>query len=33
MGSAIEQALGLPTKVLNDAEVAGAGTITGRGSK
>lgn len=31
MGRAIEQALGLPTKVLNDAEVAGAGAITGRG--
>ena len=31
MGSAIRDALGLPTKVLNDAEVAGAGAITGRG--
>lgn len=31
MGRAIEAALGLPTKVLNDAEVAGAGAITGRG--
>ena len=31
MGHAIEEALGLPTKVLNDAEVAGAGAITGRG--
>ena len=31
MGRAIEQALALPTKVLNDAEVAGAGAITGRG--
>ena len=31
MGRAIEEALGLPTKVLNDAEVAGAGAITGRG--
>lgn len=31
MGQAVESALGIPTKVLNDAEVAGAGVITGRG--
>ncbi|WP_022867529.1 ROK family protein [Schaalia vaccimaxillae] len=31
MGRAIETALGLPAKVLNDAEVAGAGVITGTG--
>lgn len=31
MRNAIEAALGLPTKVLNDAEVAGAGVITGTG--
>ena len=31
MGRAIGAALGLPTKVLNDAEVAGAGVVTGTG--
>lgn len=31
MGRAVSSALGLPAKVLNDAEVAGAGVITGRG--
>lgn len=31
MGRAIAAALSLPTKVLNDAEVAGAGAVTGRG--
>ena len=31
MGRGIEKALGLPTRVLNDAEVAGAGVITGTG--
>lgn len=31
MGEAIRQALGLPSLVLNDAEVAGAGVIAGRG--
>jgi len=31
MAGALEKALSLPTKVLNDAEVAGAGVVTGRG--
>lgn len=31
MGRALEAALGMPTLVLNDAEVAGAGVITGTG--
>jgi Transcriptional regulator/sugar kinase len=31
MQSALEEALGLPTLVLNDAEVAGAGVVTGTG--
>lgn len=31
MQSAIEEALGLPALVLNDAEVAGAGVVTGTG--
>ncbi|WP_067778926.1 ROK family protein [Actinomyces vulturis] len=31
MRSAIEEALGAPTLVLNDAEVAGAGVVTGHG--
>ena len=31
MGRAVSRALDLPTKVLNDAEVAGAGVITGTG--
>ena len=31
MRHAIQQAIGLPTRVLNDAEVAGAGVITGTG--
>ena len=29
MGRALGRALDLPTKVLNDAEVAGAGVVTG----
>lgn len=31
MGSAISRSLGVPARVLNDAEVAGAGVITGTG--
>ena len=31
MGTAVSQRLGLPTLVLNDAEVAGAGVVTGHG--